>query len=229
ASCAGHPAVLSYGVGNEIPSQMVRWLGRERVERYIARLYRAAKDEDPDGLVTYVNYPPTEYLQLPFLDFVSFNVYLERRTALAAYLARLHNVTGDRPLLMAEIGLDSRSHGELAQARVLDWQIRAAFNAGCAGAFVFAWTDDWYVSYLSELTAPGGLQIEDWDFGLTRRDRCPKPALQAVATAFEEAPVGLATTWPRASVVVCTFNGEKTIGECLQGLRELDYPNFEVI
>jgi len=82
ASCAGHPAVLSYGVGNEISSQMVRWLGRERVERYIARLYRAAKAEDPDGLVTYVNYPPTEYLQLPFLDFISFNVYLETRAAL---------------------------------------------------------------------------------------------------------------------------------------------------
>src|SRR2546430_9798426 len=46
ASCAGHPAVLSYTVGNEIPSQIVRWLGRKRVERFIARLYRAAKAED---------------------------------------------------------------------------------------------------------------------------------------------------------------------------------------
>src|SRR5438093_5232938 len=47
ASCAGHPALLSYAVGNEIPSQIVRWLGRRRVERFIARLYRAAKAEDP--------------------------------------------------------------------------------------------------------------------------------------------------------------------------------------
>src|SRR5947208_9827591 len=86
ASCAGHPAVLSYTVGNEIPSQIVRWLGRKRVERFIARLYRAAKAEDPDGLATYVNYPPTEYLQLGFLDFICFNVYLEARGALDAYL-----------------------------------------------------------------------------------------------------------------------------------------------
>src|SRR5256886_17705045 len=92
AACAGHPAVLSYAVGNEIPSQIVRWLGRGRVERFIERLYRAAKAEDPDGLVTYVNYPPTEYLQLAFLDFVCFNVYLEPRAALDAYLARLHNI-----------------------------------------------------------------------------------------------------------------------------------------
>src|SRR5437764_5079752 len=114
----------------EIPSQIVRWLGRRRVERYIARLYRAAKTEDPGGLVTYVNYPPTEYLQLPFLDFMCFNVYLETRTAFDSYLARLQNISGDLPLLMAEIGIDSRTHGEPKQADVLDWQIRTALAAG---------------------------------------------------------------------------------------------------
>src|SRR5262245_31002645 len=229
AACAGHPAILGYSVGNEIPSQIVRWLGRERVEDYIARLCRAAKAEDPEGLVTYVNYPPTEYLQLPFLDFSSFNVYLESRVALDAYLARLHNITGDRPLLMAEIGLDSRTHGELGQAAVLDWQIRTAFSSGCAGAFVFAWTDDWYVRYLSEMATVEGEQIDDWDFGLTRRDRRPKPALQTVRVAFADSPFDAATSWPRVSVVVCTYNGEETLRACLQGLRELDYPNFEVI
>jgi GT2 family glycosyltransferase len=229
AACAGHPALLSYSIGNEIPSQIVRWLGRGRVERFIARLYRAAKAEDPGGLVSYVNYPPTEYLQLPFLDFMCFNVYLEARPALDAYLARLHNITGDRPLVMAEIGLDSRTHGELAQADALGWQIRTAFSSGCAGAFVFAWTDDWYVSFLSEMAAADGMEIDDWDFGLTRRDRRPKPALGAVRRAFEETPFESARTWPKVSVVVCTFNGEKTIGECLEGLERLDYPDFEVI
>src|SRR5207245_9602144 len=81
ASCAGHRAVLGYAVGNEIPSPIVRWLGRRRVERYIACLYRAAKSEDPGGLVTYVNYPPTEYLQLPLLDFTCLNLYDETRAA----------------------------------------------------------------------------------------------------------------------------------------------------
>jgi hypothetical protein len=45
---------------------------------------------------------------------------------------------------MAEIGLDSRRNGEERQAEVLDWQVRTAFAAGCAGAFVFAWTDEWH-------------------------------------------------------------------------------------
>jgi GT2 family glycosyltransferase len=230
ASCAGHPAVLCYAVGNEIPSPIARWLGRRPVERFIRRLYRAAKSEDPGGLVTYVNYPPTEYLQLDFLDLACFNVYLERRTALAAYLARLQNLTGELPLLLAEVGLDSRGHGEPKQAAMLDWQIRSAFEAGCAGGFVFAWTDEWYVSYLSsEGTAAGGLDIDDWEFGLTRRDRTAKPALREVREAFEQAPFGRHREWPRISVVVCTHNGAKTLPFCLRGLSELEYPDFEVI
>src|SRR5215470_18024107 len=56
---AGHPAILCYSVGNEIPAGIVRWLGRKRVERFIETLYRAAKAEDPGALFTYVNFPTT--------------------------------------------------------------------------------------------------------------------------------------------------------------------------
>ena len=40
---AGHPAVLCYAIGNEIPSSIVRWHGRKRTERFLSRLCRAAK------------------------------------------------------------------------------------------------------------------------------------------------------------------------------------------
>jgi beta-galactosidase/beta-glucuronidase len=118
--CAGHPAVLCYVIGSEIPASIVRWYGPRRIERYLERLYHAAKDDDPAGLVTYVNYPSTEYLRLPFVDFVGFNLYLEEQENFEAYLARLHNIAGDKPVVMAEIGLDSRRHSEEAQARALD-------------------------------------------------------------------------------------------------------------
>jgi GT2 family glycosyltransferase len=219
-ACAGHPAVLCYAIGNEIPASIVRWYGRRRVERFLQRLYRVAKAEDPEGLVTYVNYPSTEYLRLSFVDFVSFNVYLEKQERLEAYLARLHNIADDRPLVMAEIGLDSRTHGEETQARTLEWQVRTTFAAGCAGAFVFAWTDEWH---------RGGYDIEDWDFGLTDRNRRPKRALEAVRRAFSETPFPTSGPWPRVSVVICSHNGERTIGECLEGLLKLEYSNFEVI
>ena len=219
-NCTGHPAILCYAIGNEIPAAIVRWHGRGPVERYIERLYHAAKEEDPDGLVTYVNYPTTEYLDLPFLDLVCFNVFLESQDRLRAYLARLQNLAGDRPLLLGEVGLDSRRHGEVHQAHALDWQIRTAFAAGCAGAFVFSWTDEWY---------RGGYDIDNWDFGLTSRDREPKPALAAVRQAFSDVPCVTQQPCPRVSVVVCSFNGARIIRDCLAGLSKLEYPNYEVI
>ncbi len=219
-ACAGHPAVLCYTIGNEIPASIVRWYGHRRVERYLERLYWTAKAADPEGLVTYVNYPTTEYLQLPFVDLMCFNVYLESQKRLEAYLAHLHTIAGNRPLIMAEIGLDSRRHGEDAQACALDWQIRTAFAAGCAGACVFAWTDEWY---------RGGYAIEDWDFGLTDRDRRPKRALATVRKAFAEVPFPPDLPYPRISVIICSYNGQRTIRDCLEGLLKLDYPNFEVI
>ena len=88
-----HPAVLCYTIGNEIPASIVRWFGRIRIEKFLKCLYKIAKSEDPDALVTYVNFPTTEFLQLPFLDFISFNVYLESQERLEAYLARLQNIS----------------------------------------------------------------------------------------------------------------------------------------
>jgi O-antigen biosynthesis protein len=220
AVCAGHPAVLCYVVGNEIPAPIVRWFGRRRMEHLLARLVRVLRREDPVALVTYANYPSTEYLQLPFLDLLAFNVYLEDAAALGAYTARLQSIAGDRPLVMTELGLDSVRHGEDVQAASVAKQVRTAFASGCAGAFVYSWTDEWH---------RGGEDVEDWAFGLTQRDRAAKPALASVRAAFADAPFAAGLPWPRASVVVCTRNGAKTLRDCLGGLLELDYPDFEVL
>ena len=60
---ASHPAVVMLALGNEIPAAIVRWLGPERVERFLAVLYADAKAIAPGTLFTYVNYPPTEFTQ----------------------------------------------------------------------------------------------------------------------------------------------------------------------
>jgi GT2 family glycosyltransferase len=217
---AGHPAVLCVAVGNEIPSQIVRWHGPRRVEAFIGRLADAVRKEDPAALVTYVNYPSTEYLELPFLDLVAFNVFLESHTRLEAYLARLQNLAGDRPLLVAELGLDARLHGSEAQARLLALETGAAFAAGCVGAFVFSWTDDWH---------RGDEQVTGWAFGLTDEERRPKPALRAVQDVFRNPPPTLDDGEPLVSIVVCSHNGEATIADCLSGIARLDYPRVETI
>lgn len=217
---AGHPALLCFTIGNEIPASIVRWHGHGPIEKFLKRLYDAVKLEDSEALVTYVNFPTTEYLQLPFVDFVSFNVYLETKEKLEKYLARLQNLAGEKPLLMAEVGLDSMRNGQEKQAEILEWQVRTTFASGCAGVFIFAWTDEWH---------RGGFDITDWGFGLTDADRNPKLSLESIKKVYAEVPFAPDLPWPSISVVVCTYNGSRTIRDTLDGLTRLDYPNFEVI
>jgi GT2 family glycosyltransferase len=220
AACAGHPALVAWAVGNEIPAPIVRWHGASRVRRFLSRLYDASKRADPGAAMTYINFPTTEYLELDFLDFVCFNVFLEDRGPFEAYLHRLLNLAGDRPLVLAEIGLDSRTHGEQAQADLLDWQLRDGFAAGSAGAFAFSWTDEWH---------RGGEEIFGWQFGLTDRERVPRPALARLSEAFASVPISPDPGAPRISVLICTYNGARTLDETCATVAKLEYRNFEVI
>jgi GT2 family glycosyltransferase len=216
----GHPSLLAYSIGNEIPANIVRWHGAGRVQRFLSELTDVAKQADPAGLVTYANYPSTEYLELPFLDFATFNVYLHDPEAFRRYLFRLQNQIGDRPLLLGEIGMDTFRHDETEQAAFLAGHLREALLMGLAGAFVFAWTDDWHT---------GGHPIEDWAFGITRLDRSPKAAYYTVGEVFGPSPTNLLAQTPRVSIVVCSYNGAQTLDQCLQSLLALDYPDYEVI
>jgi glycosyltransferase involved in cell wall biosynthesis len=215
-----HRCLLAYCICNEIPSNVIRWHGARRVERFLAELRDVAKQADPDGLVTYANYPPTEYLDLSFLDFVTFNVYLHDPEKFRRYLFRLQNLVGDKPLLLGEIGMDTLRHGEAAQAEFLAGHAREAELMGLAGLFVFCWTDDWHT---------GGFPIHDWAFGITRADRTPKASYSALKKVFDSSSARLLPAAPRASVVVCTYNGGRTLDQCLRSLLALDYPDYEVI
>lgn len=217
-----HPALLMFALGNEIPTGIVRWHGRLRVERFLRRLYHRAKRLAPDCLFTYVNFPPTEFLDLSFFDVCAFNVYLHRESDLRAYIARLQHIAGQKPLLLAEAGADSIREGEDGQAAITAMHVRAAFQEGACGAIAFAWTDEWW---------RGGFAVEDWAFGLVDRRRRPKPAAAAVATAFEEAPFTPAVMqgWPAISVVICAYNAADTLEDCLVALEHQTYPHYEII
>jgi len=56
---AAHPAVFAISVANEIPHDVVRFYGAARVGRFVETLVGAAKEQAPECLVTYANYPST--------------------------------------------------------------------------------------------------------------------------------------------------------------------------
>ncbi|MBV9862301.1 MAG: glycosyltransferase [Alphaproteobacteria bacterium] len=219
-SCARHPAIFAYLVGNEIPPDMIRWHGAEPVRRFLRSLVELVKAEHPGALVSYANFPSTEYLTVDFTDFLCFNVYLHDEAAFRRYIARLHNLALDRPLVLTEFGGDSLRAGEDEQASMLSWQVRAAFACGVAGTFVFAWTDEWFT---------GGHLVEDWAFGLVDREREPKPSFDAVARNYDGPLPPPLPRYPRVSVVVCAYNAERTMDQCLASLETLAYPDYEVI
>ena len=212
--------IAAYSIGNEIRSDIVRWHGPRAVSKFLAELRDLGKQIDPAALFTYSNYPSAEYLDLSFLDFVSFNVYLHREEDFRRYLTHLMGQCGELPLVLSETGMDTIREGEQHQADLLSWQCRAAFELGLSGFIVFAFTDEWHT---------GGAEITDWAFGLTRRDRSPKLAFDAVGKVFSDSLPPPLTSAPKATVVVAAYNAAATLGECLSSLRNLNYPDYETI
>jgi glycosyltransferase involved in cell wall biosynthesis len=97
-------------------------------------------------------------------------------------------------------------------------------RGGLAGTIIYAWTDEWF---------RGGMEITDWAFGLVTRDRRPKKAFETVKKLFAgDKPVAERVPlqrYPRVSVIVCSYNGGKTLPDCLAALDRVDYPDFEIV
>ncbi len=217
----GHPALFAILVGNEIPPDMVRWYGPEKVQDFLRTLASEVRDRAPGTLISYANFPSTEYLDVTdFVDFVSFNVYLHRENDFRRYLSRLQNLAEDKPLVLSEFGVDSIREGTEHQAELLSWMIRAGYESGAAGTFVFSWTDDWFT---------GGSQIADWAFGVVDAARERKPAFHAVQAQYTAPLPPRLDDSPKVSVVVCAFNAERTMDACLTSLQTLNYPDYEVV
>jgi glycosyltransferase involved in cell wall biosynthesis len=216
---ADRTSVLAVAVGNELPADIVRVHGLGAVEDGISELIDEIHCAHAELLATYANYPTTEFLQISNLDFACFNVFLEHPDDLRRYLRHLQVIIGNRPLVVSELGLASQLHGRTAQAESLRRQLSIVDEVGCAGATVFSWTDEWGVA---------GAAIEDWDFGITDRARRPKPAL-AVVSGWARARLVDRREWPRVTVVVCAYNEQRTIEECLESLLRTSYPDLEVL
>ncbi len=224
AEHTGHPAIFGYLVGNEISSTMVRWLGVRRVTEFLELLIRTGREANPNVLFSYASYPPTEFLLPQNIDFLCFNVYLHDQGDFERYLLRLQNLAEDRPLILGEFGMDTIRHSEDEQAEMLGWHVESVAKCGLAGTIFFSWTDEWFT---------GEQEISDWAFGLVRRDRTPKKVFHTLREKLGQDNAALPhpplPAIPSVSVIVCSYNGGKTLAACLDSLGRIDYPEYEVI
>ena len=108
---------------------IVRWHGPRKVESFLKDLCAVAKDEDSESLVTYTNFPTTEYLELPFVDVFTFNLYLHRRQDFCSYLSRLQHIAGELPMILTEFGICSFRHSREGQADFLHMLFAKLFPA----------------------------------------------------------------------------------------------------
>ena len=224
AKHVGHPAIFGYLVGNEISTTMVRWLGVQRVTEFLEHLIRLGREINPDVLFSYASFPPTEFLLPQNVDFLCFNVYLHTQSDFERYLLRLQNLAEDRPLILGEFGMDTIRHSEDEQAEMLGWHVDSVAKCGLAGTIFFSWTDEWFT---------GEQEITDWAFGLVTRDRQPKKVFSRLREKLGQdnstLPQAALVDAPSVSVIVCSYNGGKTLEACLDSLGRIDYPDYEII
>lgn len=220
-----HPALGAILVANEIRPDLVRFMGPLAVRDVLEELIAHGRELAPEVLFAYSNYPTTEYLEPRNADFTAFNVYLEEQASFERYLRRLHNIAGDRPLLLTEFGyntFDREETGEnleLAQKEKLSWALQTALREAAAGFTCYAWSDRWF---------NGGREVTRWSFGLTRRDGSEKPALLALS----EMPNTFLQAIPfleKYSVVICTRNGAARLCENLLFFEDIEDENFELL
>jgi len=83
-------AVFAYLIGNEIPPTCA--LARAKRVRAFLRGWSPQSNRRRCALVSYANFPSTEYLTIDFTDFLCFNVYLHQEEAFRRYVSRLHNL-----------------------------------------------------------------------------------------------------------------------------------------
>ena len=190
-------------LGNEIPPDVVRWRGPDRVREFLRSLADDVRGLDPrrSGQLREL---PVDRVPRPRLHrFRLLQRLPAPRGAFRRYLARLQNLAEDKPLVLTEFGIDSIREGADEQATILSWQMRAAFEGGVAGTSIFSWTDEWFTGGVTSTTGPS-----DWSTATAHRSR----RSTRCSDIYRGAAAAAARARRRLSVVICAYNAESHDG-----------------
>ncbi|MBV8451109.1 MAG: glycosyltransferase, partial [Deltaproteobacteria bacterium] len=204
-SLRSYPNLIGYLLDYPVDPDVVRSRGLEMLSARLARMVGAIRDIDPRKMVGLKHRTGTLGLMLREEDFVYAAMPQLALGELRSSVIRLHNLAEDRPVVLEFV--------EAAPDQ--DELIACAFGLGAAGVVAQASAED---SRRSMPFAQSPLSLKT----VRACELLPFLALNGTC------PPQPAWT-PKVSIVICAYNAERTLRQCLESLRRLDYPNYEVI
>ena len=131
---ADDPVIAAVCVGNEIPADVVRWVGAEKVAAAARRARRRSSTRP-----TPTSSSPTRTTRRPSTCRCRTSTSSPSTSSSSAsadfraYLTRLHHLAGDRPLVLGEIGLDAGGRARSARPRCSTGSSRPRSSAASPG------------------------------------------------------------------------------------------------
>jgi glycosyltransferase involved in cell wall biosynthesis len=195
----GRAGLLGFVINCPISQDALRAYGLGKARRALRDIIETIRGRNADALVAIRHRPDTRALTMLEEDFIYGDVPALAPVELRDYVVSLHNLAEARPLV---IEFSQSSPGQ-------DEAVAVAFGTGVAGVVAPAVPTPESPEWMGAVT----LKASELMPFVTLNGTCP-PALPNT---------------PMVSVVICAYNAERTMLPCLESLRKLDYPNFEVI
>ncbi len=192
-------ALLGYLIDCPISQDAIRAHGLNAIRRRLRTLVATIKSRDELALVAIKHRPETRALALLEEDLVYGEIPALAPVELRDFIISLHNLAEARPVL---IEFRETSPGQ-------DEAVAVAFGTGAAGVVA------------PPVPAPASSDFLGIRM-LTAGELMPFVTLNGTCPPKPE-------RIPMVSVVICAYNAERTMRPCLESLRKLDYPNYEVV
>src|SRR5579885_583208 len=196
---SGRAGMIGFLLNPAIDGRWLRMAGLARVQRALEQLVRYLKVHGAGALVAIRHLPSTRALAVLDEDFLYSTVPELSGYELTNYIVSLHNMAESRPVV---VELEPASGDQ-------DERVGCAFAAGVAGVVAPAFKAPPRTDALAMIA----LEPDEVLPFVALNGNCP-PALRKP---------------PMVSVVICAYNAERTMEACLKSLRELNYPNYEVV
>jgi O-antigen biosynthesis protein len=194
-----NPALGGFLIDCPITQDVLRAGGLGAARKRLNALLKTIRDRAPHALLSIKLRPETRALSMLEEDFLYGEIPALPPVEIRDFVVSLHNVAEIRPVI---IEFAQSSPGQ-------DEAVAMAFGTGAAGVVAppvpAPASHDWLGVRM--------LRANDLMPFVTLNGTCP-PRPSAI---------------PMVSVVICAYNAERTMRPCLESLRKLEYPNYEVV